>query len=109
MRIFSTAAAILFLLAPASVALAQTATSPDPGTKAENSMQQGQAAQAQPKHKMHGKSARHKKPLHHPTAMHRKGKAHKASLRSKGAKRGKAEPSRKAKATTKQSGASPTY
>jgi hypothetical protein len=101
MRIISTAAALLFLLAPAYVASAQTAASPDPGTKAE--------AQAQPKQKIRGKSARQKKALRHKTGMHRKGKAHKASLRSKGAKKGKAQPTRKVKATAKQSKAPSAY
>jgi hypothetical protein len=107
MRIISTAAAVLFLLAPAYVASAQTTASPDQGTKAEDTMRQGKLGQKQTKHKMHHKSARHKKG--HKAASYRKGKAHKASLRSKGAKQGKAQPTRKAKATTKQSKASSAY
>jgi hypothetical protein len=103
----STAAALLFLLAPASVALAQTAASPDQGLKSEDTMRQSKAGQKQTKQKAHRKSARHKKG--HKTAMHRKGKAHKASLRSKSAAQGKYQPTRKAKATSKQNKASPAY
>ena len=104
MRIISTAAAVLFLLAPASVALAQTAASPDPGTKG---MQQSEAGQTQqPKHKMHRKSARHKKPLHHSTAMRHKAKPHKTTLSSKGAAH---KAKGKAKATAKQAKPASTY
>ena len=111
MRIISTAAAILFLLAPASVALAQAPTSPDPSTKAQDSMQQGQGAQNQQakKQTMHRKSARHKKPhyLHHKAIY--KTKPHKTSLRHKRGNYGKAKPARKAQATTKHSKANSGY
>jgi hypothetical protein len=108
MRIISTAAAVLFLLTPAYVALAQTATPPAPGVTAQDSGRQAQPGQKQAKQKMHRKSARNKKALRHKAAMHRKGKAHKASLRSKGASR-KAQPTRKAKATSPQNKPASAY
>jgi hypothetical protein len=112
MRIMSTAAALLFLLAPASVAFAQTAPSQDPGTKAQDSMRQGQTAQTQPqqpKQKLHRKSARHRKPLHHRASMHRRGRPHTTAMHSKSTARRKAQPSRKARATTKQNRTNSTY
>ena len=106
MRIFSTAAALLFLLAPASVALAQNAPSQTPGTKSEDVMPQKQAQQTQPKHKMHHKSARHKKYGHHRAAMYHKAKPHKTSLYSKGTAH---KAGRRAKATAKPGKAATTY